>query len=144
MSVVEGGFPNLIEQLPSILRGVVEPIVLDHDPVTWENFLCASGRRAAAEMAKEKERLKLEQANKAAAEKEEKERKLTKEEELRIALKTAERLNHKHMHYMIASRLKGEKAVVYKEERPQFIGDEGSDTLDLGRPQKFGADSITI
>ena len=98
--------------------------------------------------------MKLEKANILAAEKEKEERKYTKEEELEIALKTAARLNHKCMYYMIESRLKGEKATIYniREERPQpgVEGDNNvSDTtptaaLALGSPQKFGTDSITI
>lgn len=146
VSVIEGGFPNLVEQLPYILRGAVEPVVLDHDPVSWDDFLCVSGRKAVIEKAREKERLRLEEANRAAAIKEKDGRKFTREEELTIALATAARLNHKHMHYLIQSRLKGENAMVYKEERPQLDidADDDSGALALGSPRKFGTDSITI
>ena len=145
VSVMEGGFPSLIEQLPHILHGAVEPIVLDHDPDVWENFLNASGRKAATEKAKEKERLRIEEATKSNAMLKKEERKLTREEELKIGLKTAAKLNHKYMHFMIASRLKGENALIYTEERPQLDDDEsGSDALNLGSPQKFGTDSITL
>jgi hypothetical protein len=38
-----GGFPALIEQL-QLLRGSVEPVILDHDPIRWADFLKSSGR----------------------------------------------------------------------------------------------------
>ena len=43
VSVLDGGFPSLVEQLV-FLRGVVEPVVLEHDPVKWTQFLHSSGR----------------------------------------------------------------------------------------------------
>jgi len=43
ISVLEGGFPALIEQL-QLLRGTVEPVILDHDADRWVAFLQSSGR----------------------------------------------------------------------------------------------------
>lgn len=43
VSVLEGGFPELVKQL-LLLRGSVEPLVINHNQEVWENFLLTSGR----------------------------------------------------------------------------------------------------
>lgn len=41
--ILEGGFPALVKQLMTS-RGEVEPVVIHHNPITWDAFLKATGR----------------------------------------------------------------------------------------------------
>jgi hypothetical protein len=43
VSVLEGGFPALVEYLIST-RGTVEPIIINHDDKKWQQFLRSTGR----------------------------------------------------------------------------------------------------
>jgi hypothetical protein len=45
VSVLEGGFPSLIDHLMET-RGDVEPVVINHDDTQWAAFLKATGRSA--------------------------------------------------------------------------------------------------
>lgn len=48
VSVLEGGFPALVEQLLAS-RGSTEPIVINHDQDKWKKFLNMTGRAALVE-----------------------------------------------------------------------------------------------
>jgi hypothetical protein len=43
VSVLDGGFPALVQQLMA-LRGSVEPLIINHQSEEWESFLKATGR----------------------------------------------------------------------------------------------------
>ena len=43
--VLDGGFPELVHHLQST-RGTVEPVIINHDPDRWQEFLRATGRSA--------------------------------------------------------------------------------------------------
>ena len=89
-----------------------------------------SGRTAAAERAKAKKRANARTSGTAVGVDEEP---LSREETLKIALKTASKLGHRHMEYMISSRLGGEFSYTMQvtEERPQMTLSK------LGSPSKY-------
>lgn len=43
MSVLDGGFPALVQALLQ-RRGTVEPVLMNHDALRWERYLKATGR----------------------------------------------------------------------------------------------------
>mmetsp|Transcript_8055 Transcript_8055/g.18040 ORF Transcript_8055/g.18040 Transcript_8055/m.18040 type:complete len:255 (-) Transcript_8055:169-933(-) len=46
--ILEGGFPALVKELKRANNGQVEPVILDHDPYRWEEFLQRTGRTERA------------------------------------------------------------------------------------------------
>ena len=101
ISVVEGGFPALVEQLV-LLRGTVEPLVVDHNPLTWSEFMQSSGRQVSTGARAGVSRKIIDDDEDKGVE-----MSMSYEEVLQIALATAARLGHRHMYRMIKSRLQG-------------------------------------
>lgn len=112
VSVLDGGFPALIEQL-NVSRGTVEPVVINHDEVQWAKFLRATGRDYST--LEEKKAHKGSYANSVSKnadnevpyEKPRTVRDLSRKEVYSYALKVADRLNHSYMKRVITDRLEG-------------------------------------
>lgn len=104
VSVLDGGFPALIEQLLST-RGTLEPVVINHDEDKWREFLRSTGRSTGLERREKRNNIKT-SASQLSFQRAPSEKELTDIERLEIALKVAERLQHKYMHAQLLEKIK--------------------------------------
>ena len=108
VSVLDGGFPALVEHLQKF-RGSVEPLIVNHESDKWTAFLKSTGREnssanSGGAVGGTARRLKTD----AAIDKGDLPRRigdLSQREKYEIALKMAERLNHPHMKEQLILRL---------------------------------------
>ncbi len=101
--VLEGGFPALVEQL-RVSRGTVEPVVINHDEVSWERYLSSTGRNVSPDStlaAQNKDKSKTAAVGDGGISVTVEERKTVKDlseiEVMQLALSVALRLNHPTM-----------------------------------------------
>ena len=113
VTVVEGGFPAIVEQLMES-RGTVEPFVLDHNTEKWLKFLKNTGRDtshlASAEALRRKQHQdqlasELSSPTQKKPEKIKKAKDLKKEEVYRYALQYTNKLGHKNMQSLLTEKL---------------------------------------
>lgn len=109
VSVLDGGFPALIEQLIAS-RGTVEPVVINHDEVQWAKFLRSTGRDHKNLDDRKPQRGGLtnsvsKSADNTPYEKPRTVRDLNSLEIYQYALKVADRLNHGCMKSAISDRI---------------------------------------
>lgn len=114
VSVLEGGFPALVEQLMTT-RGSVEPIIINHDNDTWTNFLKKTGRLSETNKTGKKQQVKKFFNDNAENTKDEKqirsEKDLTELERLELAAKLAEKLNHTYVLDILKERIESANLV---------------------------------
>jgi len=106
VSVLDGGFPALIEQL-NASRGTVEPVVINHDDVQWAKFLRQTGRdyKNLEEKKSSKSNTVSCNAEEPAYEKPRTVKDLNKMEVYNYAYKVADRMNHTYMKGVISERI---------------------------------------
>lgn len=113
VTVLDGGFPALVEQLIAS-RGSVEPVIINHDEVQWARFLRTTGRDyKTLEKSRRSSQSSVNSANSVsrnadsapAYEKRRTVRDLSKFEVYRYALRVADRLQHTHMRGIIAEKV---------------------------------------
>jgi hypothetical protein len=110
VSVLEGGFPALIEQL-NASRGTVEPVVINHDEVLWAKFLRSTGRDFKTLEEKKSQKGFANSVNRHAIDLEEAYEKprtvrdLSSLEVYTYALRVAERMNHSYMKGVLSDRI---------------------------------------
>jgi hypothetical protein len=108
VSVLDGGFPALVEQLVSS-RGTVEPVIINHDDVQWAKFLRTTGRDyktlERSRRSTTNNSVSRNADNAPAYEKRRTVRDLSQFEVYRYALRVADRLNHPHMRDILAERV---------------------------------------
>jgi hypothetical protein len=108
VSVLDGGFPALIEQLVAS-RGTVEPVVINHDEDQWARFLRSTGRDyktiEQSRRGSMNNTVNKNADNSAPYEKRRTVRDLSKLEVYKYALKVADRLNHPFMRGIIAEKV---------------------------------------
>lgn len=108
VSVLEGGFPSLVQQL-LFLRGSVEPLVINHNHETWETFLKNSGRDAYSTQSANKPRGKVSTAEYSDNKEKQSLRSVqdcSDMEITEIAYLTAVRLGHHHMASVLEKKMK--------------------------------------
>jgi hypothetical protein len=108
VSVLDGGFPALIEQLVAS-RGTVEPVVINHDEDQWARFLRSTGRDyktlEQSRRGSMNNTVNKNADSSAPYEKRRTVRDLSKLEVYKYALKVADRLNHPFMRSIIAEKV---------------------------------------
>jgi predicted aminopeptidase len=117
VSVLDGGYPALVEQL-LVCRGSVEPVIVDFDKELWTTFKINTGRSNESDSVS----FKIKSAS-ATVEKISQRRSLSarfkdvnEEERLKLALQVAERLNHKHT-AQVLRKMMDDKGIVTTPER---------------------------
>lgn len=90
MSVLDGGYPSLIDQLLQS-RGTVEPVVVDFDNELWNKFMDTTGRSAQSAEAAKARRISYTERGPSRAQRVSD---LTEEQRLQLAIKVAIRLKH--------------------------------------------------
>jgi hypothetical protein len=133
VSVLDGGFPALVEQLQAT-RGTVEPVIINHEEVEWARFLRATGRdfktsegrstSAAGSSGGKAHSVQKTEESPAAFEKRRTLRDLTKVEVYGFALSMAERLNHKYMTRILSERI----STLHEQKQEQAMKSDSSNT----------------
>lgn len=93
VSVLDGGFPALVDQLLST-KGTVEPVVINHDTNQWEKFLQSTGRLNEGTKSKKGQKMTDVNNPETPGKLSRKEKDLTELERLEMAAVVAERLQH--------------------------------------------------
>lgn len=111
VSVLDGGFPSLVEYLYAS-RGTVEPIIINHEEENWKTFLRNTGRSTDGLKQNKKGSGKQQTVKDGSAQQQQldtpkKVKDLTELEKLRLACQVAERLQHEVTHKLILERIKG-------------------------------------
>lgn len=112
VSLLEGGFPALVNHLKSS-RGSVEPVIINHEPEQWDEYLRATGRAQHASAVQEgtmSPKRKSRVANGVRSEGRElpvlrRASDLSDVEKLELAVKVAARLGHNHMQAILLEKI---------------------------------------
>lgn len=112
VSLLEGGFPSLVDAL-NHLRGSLEPVIIQHNPELWRNFLMVTGRTKdnseEQSLLKEKARKNMtDSASYLTAENSmtiKKVKDMNFAEKTKMALSVAISLNHVHMSSILQKRI---------------------------------------
>lgn len=127
VSVLDGGFPALIEQLVAS-RGTVEPVVINHDEVKWARFLRATGRdfksieTSQRSAAGSSNTVSKQAENAPIYEKRRTVKDLSRTQLYQYALTVAERLQHPYMKNIIAEKMEAMKGEQQQQQQPEREG----------------------
>jgi hypothetical protein len=112
VSVLEGGFPALVEYLMSS-RGTVEPIIINHDEKKWRQFLRSSGRLQDVPPKLKKTTMMTTSSSASSPRSPSRSNQVSSDsgetdelKEIEVAISVASRLDHQHMLTILSDRLK--------------------------------------